>query len=302
VKHLVFKAGNYPQGSVSIADVKEIASNYDRNYHEAPLTLNHYDDPIFGIVDEVEANDNGELYVTFSELDENIVNLVNAGKYRKPSIEIADYTDKGKYLRAVSLTNFPQVKNLPRITFSDNGVEKEVKIISDNKISFSFNNQNYKNMDLKKFIEKFKSIATGKFAEEVPATAEELIEILFQMIEVWKTAQSEAEAELTELKNKVKQYEDDKINALIAQAKQSGKLTDVAAFEELAKSNYEQAVKLLEAIPEPKIFEQNKVKTGNANTANAKLTYADILKDPKIAKNFSEQEIETLRKEFLNIN
>lgn len=291
MKHLVFRAGNYPQGSVSTDDVYTIANNYDRNYHEAPLTINHYDDPIFGIVTNVEANEQGELWVEFGEIDPWIVDQVALGKYRKPSIEIADYTDKGKYLRAVTLTNFPQVKNLPRIMFSDSdGKEKEVMIVSDPGISINLKNNK---MDLKKYSEKIKST----FSDEEPKTAEELIDKLFALIEEFKTKQGVIDEEMNELKTKVQQYEQARIDELITKAKT--KLKDITAFESLAKNNYDEAVKLLDSIPESKMFEKDKIKTHAPDKKN--ITYGEILSDPSLAKKFSDEEITIMRNEFLNL-
>lgn len=290
MKYLIFRAGNYPQGTVTVDDVMMIADNYDRNYHEAPLTINHYDDPIYGIVEKLEANDKGELWAEFGELDQWIIDQVNKGKYRKPSIEIADYTDKGKYLRAVTLTNFPQVKNLPRIMFSDSdGKEKEVMIVSDPRISVNLKNNK---MDLKKYSEKIKSTFS-----EVPATAEELIDKLFALIEEFKTKQEVIDEEMNELKTKVQLYEQARIDELITKAK--AKLKDITAFESLAKNNYDEAVKLLDSIPESKMFEKDRTRINAPEKKN--VTYGEILSDPDLARKFNDEEIIKMRNEFLNL-
>jgi len=291
MKYLIFRAGNYPQGSVTIDDVKAIALNYDRNYHEAPLTVNHQDDPIFGIVSNLSASDSGELFAEFDELDQWIIEQTQIGKYRKPSIEIADYTDKGKYLRAVTLTNFPAVKNLPRIMFSDSdGKEKEAMIFSDSNISIKFNNNN---MDLlKKFADKIKIV----FADNIPETAEELVDKLFALIAEFKARQESSEQEMQDLKSKIQKYEQEKFDELIAKAKT--KIKDISAFEVLAKSNFNEAAKLLDSIPEPKLFEQNKTKSTTPKNDND-ITYEKILSDLSLAEKFSEDEINNLRKKFI---
>jgi hypothetical protein len=37
----VFKAGKYPQGKFTKAEIQELAKNYDPSFCEAPITLDH---------------------------------------------------------------------------------------------------------------------------------------------------------------------------------------------------------------------------------------------------------------------
>lgn len=118
----VFKTGVYPQGKFTSKEIAEIAKNYDPTFCEAPITIDHQQSgPAYGWVDKVKAEDD-KLKVSFKEVPEAFEADVNAGKYKKVSVELyRNLEGKGAYLKAVSFLGaaIPQVKGLEPIKFME---------------------------------------------------------------------------------------------------------------------------------------------------------------------------------------
>ena len=118
----VFKAGVYPQGKFTKKQIAEIASNYDPTFCEAPITIDHQQSgPAYGWVQDVKA-ENDKLKVCFKDVPEEFEKDVNAGKYKKVSVELyRNLEGKGAYLKAVSFLGaaIPQVKGLEAIKFME---------------------------------------------------------------------------------------------------------------------------------------------------------------------------------------
>lgn len=118
----VFKAGVYPQGKFTKKQIAEIASNYDPKFCEAPITIDHQQSgPAYGWVQDVKA-DNEKLKVAFKDVPKEFEEEVNAGKYKKVSVELyRNLEGKGAYLKAVSFLGaaIPQVKGLEQIKFME---------------------------------------------------------------------------------------------------------------------------------------------------------------------------------------
>ena len=118
----VFKAGNYPQGKFSKNEVKELAKNYDPQFCEAPITLDHEQKgPAYGWVDSLK-EENGVLKASFKDLSEDLKEFVNKGKYKKISVEIyRELEGKKPYLKAVSFlgASIPQVKGMQAVEFKE---------------------------------------------------------------------------------------------------------------------------------------------------------------------------------------
>lgn len=125
----VFKAGKYPQGVFSSQDVEALASNYDPSFCEAPITLDHEQKgPAYGWVSGLKS-DNGKLKASFRDVADELKDYVQAGKYKKISVEIYRELDgKKPYLKAVSFLGaaIPQVKGMNPVEFKEG--ESEVYI------------------------------------------------------------------------------------------------------------------------------------------------------------------------------
>ncbi|HSA07579.1 MAG TPA: hypothetical protein P5556_10425, partial [Candidatus Gastranaerophilales bacterium] len=118
----VFKAGNYPQGVFSPQDVTALAANYDPKFCEAPITLDHEQKgPAFGWVSGLKA-ENGKLKASFRDVADELKDFVQAGKYRKVSVEIyRELEGKKPYLKAVSFLGaaIPQIKGMEPVEFKE---------------------------------------------------------------------------------------------------------------------------------------------------------------------------------------
>ncbi len=118
----VFKAGKYPQGVFSSQDVEALANNYDPQFCEAPITLDHEQKgPAFGWVSGLKS-DNGKLKASFRDVADELKDYVQAGKYKKISVEIyRELEGKKPYLKAVSFLGaaIPQVKGMNPVEFKE---------------------------------------------------------------------------------------------------------------------------------------------------------------------------------------
>lgn len=118
----VFKAGVYPQGKFTNKEIREIAKNYDPNFCEAPITIDHKQEgPAYGWVNQVKV-ENDKLMVSFKDIPQEFEKVVNSGQFKKVSVEIyRNLEGKGAYLKAVSFLGAatPQVKGLEPIKFME---------------------------------------------------------------------------------------------------------------------------------------------------------------------------------------
>lgn len=226
----VFKAGTYPQGKFTKKEISEIAKNYDPQFCEAPITIDHQQSgPAYGWVDTVKA-DNDKLKVSFKEVPEAFEKDVNDGKYKKVSVEIyRNLEGKGAYLKAVSFLGaaIPQVKGLEAIKFMEAEsdtyefeTEDEPEQFSEKSIEDLKNQVSELGNQLTKFKENNKKLETIK-------SLKEKIDLLTDEVSNFKEkaqGKEEIEQELSDIKAAIKNREfDDFID------KQIGKGTLVPA-------------------------------------------------------------------------
>ncbi len=118
----VFRAGKFPQGEFPRSSIEAVANHYDPSFSEAPVTVDHAKSgPAFGWVDGARAVGD-DLQVSFRDVAPELKEAVEAGRYRKISIELFRQLDgRAPYLKAVTLLGAtpPQIKDLPAITFAD---------------------------------------------------------------------------------------------------------------------------------------------------------------------------------------
>ena len=70
----VFRAGVYPQGTYTKKEIKQIADNYNPEFCEAPVTIDHQQvGPAYGWVENVKA-DGEKLKVSFKDMPEEMKN------------------------------------------------------------------------------------------------------------------------------------------------------------------------------------------------------------------------------------
>lgn len=118
----IFKAGNYPQGAFTESDINSLVQHYDPSFCEAPITLDHTQKgPAYGWVSALK-NEKGKLKASFRDVTDDLKEFVQAGKYKKISVEIyRDLEGKKPYLKAVSFLGaaIPQVKGMEPIEFKE---------------------------------------------------------------------------------------------------------------------------------------------------------------------------------------
>ena len=86
----IFKAGDYPQGRFTQADLEQIAGGYDPALHEAPIVIGHpkSDDPAFGWIEALKT-ENGRLMARPRQLVPEFVKAVGDGLYKKVSVRLS---------------------------------------------------------------------------------------------------------------------------------------------------------------------------------------------------------------------
>lgn len=306
----IFKAGKYPQGEITHADVAEIAQTYNRDYHEAPLTVNHEStSPAYAVVDQLQER-SGVLFASFDEILDEAYEINK--KFKKPSIEIANYEDK-KYLRAVTLTNFPAVKGLDKIQFDDltaaalAQAENSAIFFSD----FNLNLSKGETMileSIKKFAEKiFLNIsdyqtdgdlldaASKIFADLKTQFADASEKIKSLNLSLAKFVEANVTVEkFNELQAEVVAFKKQRVDELVASAVATKIILPANAdsIRTFAEQNYDAAKKLIDALPaksQPPVITKF---TGQ----DKDVTYEQILANPKLAEYYSDEELNEIKK------
>lgn len=223
----VFKAGTYPQGVFSPEEVDALAKNYDPQFCEAPVTLDHEQKgPAYGWVSELQA-ENGKLKASFKDLSPELKEFVRSGKYKKISVEIyRNLEGKQPYLKAVSFlgASIPQVKGMSPVEFKEAEAD-----------TFIFEAAG--ETELKPDVNENKTIAnpvstdndeTIKKLSEAKETISKMQEQIAQMnvsiakLENNASAYQEAQAELLKLRNEITQ---NKFEQFLNQKVNDGHLT-----------------------------------------------------------------------------
>ena len=205
----VFKAGNYPQGKFTQAEVQELAKNYDPSFCEAPITLDHEQKgPAYGWVDKLK-EENGKLKATFKDLSDDLKEFVNKGKYKKISVEIyRELEGKKPYLKAVSFlgASIPQVKGMQAVKFKEG--ESDVYIfeaeVEENNDAEEIENLKSTIADLKGQVAKFKE--DNKKNTEIKSLKEQVKDLTIELAKFKDEAagKDELAKELKEIKENLR--------------------------------------------------------------------------------------------------
>jgi hypothetical protein len=310
----IFKAGKYPQGNVTKEDIAEIANSYNRDYHEAPLTILHDDkSPAYAVVDELIA-DNENLLASFTDISEDAYEMNK--KYKRPSIEIANYEGK-KYCRAITLTNFPQVKGLDKIKFEENSslfftegltlnLSKGTIMFNENLIklaetlSITVSDYNSEGDLIQAAQEKIDTLKSelGEVTKKVTSLSLNVPKfdeagITIEIYNELKTKLDSALKDKEEAEKLVQQYNEKRIDDLITFAVKEKKFlpSQTESLKKFAQLDFDNAKKFIDALPEkplnnplPKLKPDGK-----------EYTYEEVIKDPSLMKNFSEDELAVLK-------
>ena len=205
----VFKAGNYPQGKFTQAEVQELAKNYDPSFCEAPITLDHEQKgPAYGWVDKLK-EENGKLKATFKDLSDDLKEFVNKGKYKKISVEIyRELEGKKPYLKAVSFlgASIPQVKGMQAVEFKEGESDVyifEAEVEEDNDTE-EIENLKSTITDLKGQVAKFKEDA--KKNTEIKSLKEQVKDLTIELAKFKDEAagKDELAKELKEIKENLR--------------------------------------------------------------------------------------------------
>ena len=223
----VFKAGTYPQGTFTQEEVDALAQNYDPQFCEAPVTLDHEQKgPAYGWGSELKA-ENGKLKASFKDLSSELKEFVKSGKYKKISVEIYRNLDgKQPYLKAVSFlgASIPQVKGMSPVEFKEGEADTfifETAGETDIKPQENGNTTIIKS-DSADNEETFQKLSEAK--ETISKMQEQIAQmnVSIAKLENNASAYQEAQAELLKLRNEITQ---NKFEQFLNQKVNDGHLT-----------------------------------------------------------------------------
>ncbi len=331
----VFIAGKYPQGEITEADLKEIAKNYNADFHPAPLTKDHErTGEAVGRVGKLEARGK-ELFAQFSKITPEAMKLVREGKYSRPSIEIAEYSGEdefagiqGKYCRAITLTNFPQVKGLPDFAFNDEKGHPTIYFSEDiSKDIPDFNKEDFKTEIIKDnktimksnaitFADKYFNITFSEKTEYEEAF-DKVIPKVEAMAEKLKNKESEIaelERKFAEAETKLGEVQKAKVNDLVNRAFSDGKILPAqkADYVSMATKDYEFTETVIKNLPVNPALKRNMVNNANGGIEvdskflkpdGTEWKYSELLKPENLHlfSNYSTEEKEQLRNKQFGI-
>lgn len=322
----VFSAGKYPQGEISLQFINNVAKNYDKNFHEAPVWIGHpsadVEPEALGWIEEVKAED-GKLYVSFSDISDELKELTSNKKFKKCSVELVEFSVDGKikpYLYAIGLTNRPAVKGLPDIKFSEKIMydgEVKSKTIFTNNINFQKN----MNEAIKKFAEKlginiseyntdesvleYAANCIGKLKEKFSDEPDSINSLSLMVskytetIDELKNKISDQDKVINDFKEKEIKFKDTQVNNLLESAVLQKKITPAQkeSLKAFAVADFDNCKKYVDGLPEQKLLEKTNFTNVNLEMkkVNKDITYEVLLdevkKNPKFANNFTEEEI-----------
>lgn len=117
----IFRAGDYGEkGKYDRAFLEGVVATYDPKAHEAPVTLDHAQEgPAYGWISSLRA-DGDVLFADLKGVPEKLARAIEAGRYKKRSIEFYEVAEK-LLVRAVSFlgAQVPHVKGLPDVAFGE---------------------------------------------------------------------------------------------------------------------------------------------------------------------------------------
>lgn len=322
----VFKAGKYPQGSITIEELIAVANTYDRiNIHAAPVWLGHPINPETGLpLDDEEPEALGwvescmvrgnSLYASFSYISDEWRLLVEQEKYKFVSVELPFIQIDGKdvrYLYALGLTNRPAVRGLEPISFAGqkfNSTAHDFLTFTNN---FLTNHKTKMNMN--EHLTKIAGMCDLK-ASDFTDDAGLFAAITGKIDEMKKkpatitAADTASETRITELTEKITKLEGDRVTNLVDGAVNTGKIkaAEKATYVELANSNYDATKKAIDALPKSTLYTDSQVRDSNkqinltdpkfADKDGKPYTYSDVIKDAKLRPLFTSDEMAELKK------
>lgn len=133
MRYEIFRAGKRKDAhgvevNITVQDLQAAAQAYNANFHEAPLVIGHptHNAPAFGWVESLSVNGD-VLTADFKQVDDNLVDLVRQGRYKKVSASFyppnhpSNPTQGVWSLRHVGFLGAaaPAVKGLAAINFAD---------------------------------------------------------------------------------------------------------------------------------------------------------------------------------------
>ena len=320
----VFRAGVYPQGTYTKKEIKQIADNYNPEFCEAPVTIDHQQvGPAYGWVENVKA-DGEKLKVSFKDMPEEMKKDVNAGRFKKVSVEIyKNLEGKGCYLKAVSFLGAaaPQVKGLEPIKFMESESDTyEFEMDSSETETFTEEDVNKLKTqinDLEKQIATFKE--GNKRTETIRSLKEKITELTNEVSKFKEEAQGkeEIEQELNSIKIKIKNKEfDDFIDKQIEQGtliptNKNVVLSVLQELDNIEKFGEEQSIitdfkAFIESLPKQVEFKEIATKDKQTKGSNDAEPFADADEESlevfREAKALSAKENISFKEALLKLN
>lgn len=301
----VFKAGKYGDFEITAGMLREIADNYDTTYKKSPVNIDHWGGESYGWIEAVQVNEDYlEAVINFTDDGKA---LLATGKYKYPSVELIDYDGK-PYLRAIALTNYNRVKNLPELQFSESNIRRFAD--ASCKLTFTKFNENSKpKSNMEKLIKQLSAAISMNYSEEI--TNEAVLEACVVFIEEasarLKAFEDEGVTieEFRRMKTSVEAFADKRAEDLVSSAIASSKInaTQKDKYLKLAKTDYDLVADIFAEIKPRNTFIKNDIaarsatgSTGSGIANDQDLSYAEVLRSPeKYIGKLTDEEFENIR-------
>lgn len=271
------------------------------------------------------------LYASFSSVNDEAKYLSESKRFKYLSAEFVKYLIDGvptPYLFAIGFTNRPGCKGLEPILFTEIKKHKFNKEYNE-RITFSeISNFNFINQTQNQMNQYLTNAAKTAGVEIKPdATEDQISTAIIAKFTEMKNKIAGLETKITELNNShtagsdnIKQFTDElnKLKternlALVESAISAGKVLPAQKDGLLvfADKSYEDCKKYIDALPVSKVFDGKTIKPGQENITSAQIdfteqkfinpksqmpyTYAEVIKDNAIMKNFTDDELLALK-------
>jgi len=264
----VFRAGSYPQGEWTEADIDEIVANYDTSIFKAPITLDHSQaGPALGWVSKIFRRGD-TLYAILEDMATRFVDKIKAKEYINRSIEIFELEHDGKfiwpYFKAVTFLGAaaPQVKGLTEPAFQ----KKKMTLIS---------------MDSDKF--------NSSFSDNIKSGGKGLPKLEFTQAELDELTNKAALKAVETFKDSIKGTDDEKKRLQILKdkdteietLKKSVADSERDKFTTMAETTYERLYTEGKLLPHEKEFCLNFMKVLSADDT-VELEFSEKIKGTKV--------------------
>ena len=133
------------------------------------------------------------------------------------------------------------------------------------------------------------------------ATLEDVVNGLNDKYEEQLVKNTSLLTEVEALKAEVKKFGESQVDILISNALATGKIVKAQeeSIKKFADTDFESCKSFIDSLPVKSIYQNGQTKTKTVSDSGKKIEYAEILKDPSLADQYTLEELQEARKRYL---